>query len=94
MRASLYLAPVGELLAALKRLEDDIASVMIIGHNPGMAALAGRLAAKGDPRGMKALAAKYPTAALAVIDLHVDMWKAVAPGSGYLQSFVRPKDLR
>lgn len=92
MRASLYLAPPGELLAAIQRLDAAIGCVMIIGHNPGMATLAGRLAAKGDPHGMKTMAVKYPTAALAVIDLDVSSWTAALPGTGYLQSFVRPKD--
>lgn len=93
MRGSLYLAPPGEMLAALRRLSDAIESVMIIGHNPGMAMLAGQLALKGDPRGLKTMAVKYPTAALAVIDFDVDAWRAVMPGTGYLWSFVRPKDL-
>lgn len=93
MRASLYLCPPGELLAVIGRLDDDIECAMIIGHNPGMALLAGQLAAKGDPRGMKTMAAKFPTAALAVLDLDVESWKAAAPGTASLQSFVRPKDL-
>lgn len=93
MRASLYLASPGEMLASLRRLDDAIESVMIIGHNPGMAMLAGQLALKGDPRGLKTMAVKYPTAALAVIDFDVDTWRAVVPGTGCLQSFVRPKDL-
>lgn len=94
MRASLYLSPPGELLASIRRLEDDIECAMIIGHNPGIAVLAGQLAATGDPHGMKAMAAKFPTAALAVLDLDVDSWKEATPGTGCLQSFVRPKDLR
>ncbi|MGI9509252.1 MAG: SixA phosphatase family protein, partial [Geminicoccaceae bacterium] len=94
MRASLYLAPPGEMLAALRRLDDATESVMIIGHNPGMALLAGQLALKGDPRGLKTMAVKFPTAALAVIDFDVDAWRSIAPGRGRLQSFVRPKDLR
>ncbi len=94
LRASLYLCPPGELLAAVRRLDDDIDCAMIIGHNPGMAMLAGRLAINGDPRGMKTMAAKFPTAALAVLDLDIKSWKATAPGSAYLQSFVRPKDLK
>ncbi|MGI9416976.1 MAG: SixA phosphatase family protein [Geminicoccaceae bacterium] len=94
MRTSLYLAHPGELLAALKRIDDGVERLMIIGHNPGLAILAERLAAKGDPRGMKALSKKFPTAALAVIDLDVERWADAAPGTGYLQSMVRPKDLR
>ncbi len=94
MRASLYLCPASELLAAIRRLDDDIESAMIIGHNPGMEMLAGQLAVMGDPRGVKTMAAKFPTAALAVLDLDVGSWHSVAPGCGFLQSFVRPKDLK
>ncbi|MDH3662842.1 MAG: histidine phosphatase family protein [Alphaproteobacteria bacterium] len=93
MRASLYLASVGELLSAIRRLDDDIESVMMIGHNPGMAILASQLAATGDPEALKTMAAKFPTAALAVLDFEVSSWQAVGPGTGGLQSFVRPKDL-
>ncbi|MEM8950697.1 MAG: histidine phosphatase family protein [Pseudomonadota bacterium] len=94
MRASLYLSPPGEMLAAIRRVDDAMMSTLVIGHNPGMEVLAGRLAAKGDPSGMKSMAAKFPTAALAVFDFDVDSWKDVAPGRGHLQSFIRPKDLK
>lgn len=94
MRASLYLASVGELLSVIGRLDDDIKLAMIIGHNPGMAGLALKLAARGEPRGMRIMAEKFPTAALAVIDLDVSQWAAVSPGTGFLQSFIRPKDLK
>ena len=92
-RASFYLATVGELLSAIRRLDDEVESVMIIGHNPGMAVLADQLAATGDPEGLRAMAAKFPTAALAVLDFETPSWKAIAPGTGRLQSFVRPRDL-
>ena len=94
MRASLYLAPAGEIMMMLRRLDDEVSTVMVIGHNPGMAALARQLAVTGDPRGLNSIAAKFPTAALAVITFDVDHWQALAPGDGYLQSFVRPKDLK
>jgi len=94
MHSSLYLASLGELLAVLKRLDDDIKSAMIVGHNPGMAVLAGQLAARGEAKAMKTMAAKYPTAALAVIDFDMESWTEIAPGTGSLQSFIRPKDLQ
>ena len=36
---------------------------------------------------------KYPTAALATIDLPADSWSALERGSGELVAFVRPRDL-
>ena len=38
--------------------------------------------------------AKFPTAALAVIGFDVDHWREIAPGTGRLEAFVRPKDLK
>jgi phosphohistidine phosphatase len=57
--------------------------VLVIGHNPGMHDLA--LALTGEPGD------KYPTGALATID--VDDWSTIAPGSGRLIDFVRPREL-
>lgn len=93
MRAALYLATVGEMLSAIRRLDDDIECVMIIGHNPGMAILADELASKGDPEHLQAMATKFPTAALAVLDFETSSWEAIAPGTGRLRTFVRPRDL-
>ncbi len=93
MRSSLYLASAGELSSMVRRMDDEAERVMFIGHNPGMAAFARLLSEEGDPEGLKAMAAKFPTAALAVIDLDISSWKNTAPGTGVLQSFVRPKDL-
>jgi phosphohistidine phosphatase len=36
---------------------------------------------------------KYPTAALATIDLSGDDWSAIERGSGDLVAYVRPRDL-
>lgn len=93
MRPSLYLAVPGDIVSMLRRLDDDVGTAMVIGHNPGMATLGSMLAARGDPHGLKTMIAKFPTAALAVITFDIEPWNAVAPGNGYLQSFVRPKDL-
>ena len=93
MRASLYLATPPDLLAAINTIAPEVESAMIIGHNPGLAMLARLLVTKGDPRGIKTMEAKFPTAALAVITFDVDDWQAVSRGMGKLQSFVRPKDL-
>jgi phosphohistidine phosphatase len=94
MRASLYLASVGELFSTLRRIDDDVAAIMIIGHNPGMEQMARRLVSQGDPKGLKRLRKKFPTAALAAIDLPIESWSTLKSGQGELQAFIRPKDLK
>jgi phosphohistidine phosphatase len=81
----LYGAGAGELLARLRDVPPGIQSVLVIGHNPGMHDLA--LALSGEPGD------KYPTGALATIELDIGDWSAIAPGSGRMIGFVRPREL-
>jgi phosphohistidine phosphatase len=67
--------------ATLRALIPDASSVMLIGHNPGMQDLALSLARSGAKLGE--LAEKFPTGALATIELD----------TGELVDFVRPRDL-
>jgi phosphohistidine phosphatase len=88
---ALYAASEAELLAHLRKLPPQVHSVMIIGHNPGLADLALALASEGADR--TRIKEKYPTAALATIDLAADDWTAIERGSGELVAYLRPGDL-
>jgi phosphohistidine phosphatase len=90
----LYHTSEGTLLALIQELPDSVSSVLLVGHNPAFEELALALAGTGDQAGRAAMARKYPTGALAVIDFAVDRWREVENGSGSLRSFVRPKTLR
>jgi phosphohistidine phosphatase len=87
----LYAASSDELLARLRRLPDAVASVMLIGHNPGLEQLALALASAGDE--LEQLAAKFPTAALATLAV-ANSWSRLAPGDATLEAYVVPKQLR
>src|SRR5262249_33901403 len=88
----LYLATPAVLLARLRGLEGG-AGGMIVGHNPGLPSLAVMLAGAGGRADVTALAAKFPTAALAAITFRVRGWGEIAPGSGQLTHFMTPKRL-
>jgi phosphohistidine phosphatase len=88
---ALYAASEPELLARLTALPEDVGSVMLIGHNPGLEELA--LALASDGAELERLREKYPTAALATIDLPAKRWSTVRRGSGELVGYVQPKDL-
>jgi phosphohistidine phosphatase len=90
---ALYGSSSGGLLASLHGADPDVARLLIIGHNPAIEALAHGLAGHGDRREIEALRLKYPTAALAVLETHVDAWPEVATGECTLERFVTPKDL-
>ncbi|MFD1795571.1 histidine phosphatase family protein [Paracoccus aurantiacus] len=61
-------------------------TVMMIGHNPGIAEFAASLPARVplDPEFRK-----FPTAATLVVDFQIDDWKDVRPGDGSVMDFVR-----
>ena len=79
----LYAAPAADLLEVLHEVPDEVESVMLIGHNPGIQDLALSLASAGSeiPR----LRSKFPTAALATLELN-GTWRELAPGSAELVS--------
>ena len=89
----LYLATSADLLSRLRELKSAARAVMIVGHNPGMQGLAVSLAHAGDGKMRKELAAKFPTAALAVIGFKAPDWSKVAPATGTLTHFMAPKRL-
>ncbi|MGH7500793.1 MAG: SixA phosphatase family protein [Longimicrobiales bacterium] len=90
---TLYMAAPDAMLSWVKRLPDDVQSVLMIGHNPGFEELALRLAGDGRKEPMKRLRKKYPTGALAVLRFDAGSWTGVDDGTGFLDHFVRPKDV-
>jgi phosphohistidine phosphatase len=78
------------MLEGLQGVPDEVESVMVIGHNPGMEGLALELAAGGDD--LDRMREKFPTAALAALAFD-GAWSELAPGGAELVSFVKPKQL-
>lgn len=90
----LYEAGKGELMERLRRLDDHLASVLVLGHNPGLERFAQALIhGHGDTQAVRHLAAKFPTGALAVLDTDIAHWKQLDAGTCRLSKFIRPKDL-
>ena len=89
----LYDSTPGDYLAAIGRAGGEARSLMLIGHNPTIQATARWLVDEGEPGLVADLTTKYPTGALAVIDLGQAGWEQLQPGSGHLAAFIRPRDL-
>ena len=93
----LYLAPWKAILNTAKEVPENIKTLMIVGHNPGLedcAAALLRHTAGPDERARRVvMAEKFPTGALAVIDCDIAAWTALAPACGVLTDFIRPRDL-
>ncbi len=86
----LYGASAPQLADRLRLVEVPVASVMVVGHNPGLQDLILALAGEGDD--LDTVRAKFPTAALATLELD-RRWADLASGSARLVSVVRPRDL-
>jgi phosphohistidine phosphatase len=87
----LYTFDAGPLVERLRAVPDTIGSVMLVGHNPAMQSLAVWLARAGDRLGE--LVAKFPTGALAELEVDATSWAAIGPGGAVLTRFVPPREL-
>lgn len=90
---TLYLASEEALLARLRAVADDVATVLLVGHNDGIWRLAEMLAGHGSAAHLAVLQEKYPTGTLATLKMPDGPWQDLAAGSGELAAFVRPRDL-
>jgi len=94
IEAELYEASKARLLTRLRALDEHMESALLIGHNPGIGRLAEVLVDHyGEPALLAELADKFPTGALAVIELDIAHWGELEAGRGRLAAFVRPRDL-
>lgn len=92
-RDDLYHASPRSLIQLIRDLPGFIDSILLVGHNPTFEDLALVLSGGGDEEGLREMAFKYPTGALAVIDFPVQAWNEVKAGEGVLRTFVKPRSL-
>ncbi|MFE9306632.1 SixA phosphatase family protein [Streptomyces sp. NPDC088353] len=87
-----YDASPGELITVLNETPDDVRSVILIGHNPGIQGLAEVLSgsAEGDARERMSRRG-FPAAAFAVVSFD-GSWKALEPGVATLLDYWAPSE--
>ncbi len=79
----IYEASTQTLKLLISQIGEEIESVLIVGHNPGMAGLIDYFTGRSE---------EMPTAALAAIALEIDTWAQAAANCGYLDFVIRPRD--
>jgi len=84
---ALYLADARGLLARLRQVPASVASVLLVGHNPGLEELAAQLAG-----GSRRLGDGLPTGALVVFELAAD-WDEAGDKAARFVGLVTPKEL-
>ena len=88
----LYLASPRRVLTAIASAPADAEKLMILGHNPSTHAIAAYLSRSGPEDEIVRLRTKFPTGAVAVVDLAGDRWTAVEHG-GELIHYIVPRRL-
>jgi len=97
---SLYQADTDLVLQYLREIDEEVISLLVVGHNPTMVRLAWELLDDGADGGEGAeqragdratLEARgFPTCSLAVLTLEVAAWEDVTPGCGRLAGVFKP----
>jgi phosphohistidine phosphatase len=88
LKPALYHAGPDVMMAVLRHASAD--TVMMIGHNPGIAEFAARLVAHPP---VNADFARYPTGATLVVDFDIADWGQVAFGAGVTIDFIVPREI-
>jgi phosphohistidine phosphatase len=89
----LYLASGSRLFERVRSQAPQIASVLIVGHVPGVADLAETLVASGDPEASERLRRGYPPAGLCQLEAPIEDWRDLSLRGARLVAFVTPQDL-
>ena len=87
----IYEAHESDLLERARKAPEDVASVLMIGHNPSIQRLVLLLADENER--LDQLRGKFPTAALATLSIESARWQDLHPGDAKLTAFVKPRDL-
>jgi phosphohistidine phosphatase len=91
VEAELYAASSDKLLERIRAVPEEVTSLMLIGHNPGLQDLALALALPGPQ--LARLEVKFPTAALATLSLPKASWRELSVADAVLAAYVVPKEL-
>lgn len=86
---ALYQAGVADVLELVRLVDDDVPSVMVVGHNPTLEELMWELV-EDEAAGRDRLRGGMPTCTLAVAGLPAPSWEALSPGTGHLLSLYTP----
>jgi phosphohistidine phosphatase len=89
----LYDATPHDIFGVIRATPAAANCLLVLGHNPGLHAVALMLIASGDIDARERLREKMPTSGLVIVDFAFDDWGKLHPQSGRLERFVTPKSL-
>ena len=86
----LYGASAASILTRLRVVDGPVRSVLVIGHNPGLEDLTAALAGDADEAALEQLRTRFPTGALAVLEVSTG-WAPLGPGAARLSRLNVPR---
>ncbi len=88
-----YMASPEQLLEILQKSPETADIVCLIGHQPGIGALASKLANSSAPSSSSRAVQGFPTAAIAILKADIPDWSKLKFGSAVFETFVLPKEV-
>ena len=88
----IYEASALSLWQIIERASNGADSLLLVGHQPGLQALATMVASRSDPR-HREIRDYFPTAAFAMIAFDADDWRGIEPGTGRVELYLTPRAL-
>lgn len=90
----IYLASSATLLDLLREQEGDPATILMVGHNPGLEDLIFDLVPDDGSSPLRdTVEEKFPTATFAVLEMDIENWSELQEGTARLVHLMRPRDL-
>lgn len=86
----MYESEVASFWPLLTQLPESIGTALFLGHWPGVEDLSRQLAERDDHPGWESMDVKFPTSAIAVLEIPV-AWKELAPGAARLSDYTIPR---
>ncbi len=89
----MYAASEGMLLKIVRDIRESAHAPLLVGHNPGLQQLLLALTNEESDDLRSRVEKKFPTAALATVELPAHRWTEVKPATGKITELILPKEL-
>jgi len=89
----MYLASEDQLVAIVRNLAQSVQRPLLIGHNPGLQNFLLRMSDGRDRPLRERVEDKFPTGALAVLELPGSRWNELEAASGRIIELILPREI-
>ncbi|MCC6597578.1 MAG: histidine phosphatase family protein [Alphaproteobacteria bacterium] len=90
--SALYDASCGEVFSLIQHMDDEVKTLMLIGHNPAIYELAAMLGTNTPGGPSLRLHQGYPPATLCALDVPAGLWANIDPEDTHLAALLSPID--